>query len=211
MQAAFDGRRIVIFSGGAAKGTEDVLEEIGEIAKGGGDGSIMGRNAFQRPARRSGEAAPRRHGHLQEVARALMPLRAVARVFNSGAFARRGRFGEGRGRGAVDGSFDRILTRTRAGSAFCGGRPGGGRMDDAESAPPREPSVDDPGAPRYRAARAAPARRRLGLAAARPRRPRRRRPAPRRRRAPRDPPPPPRSAGCASRARCCSAPASRSA
>jgi fructose-bisphosphate aldolase, class I len=48
-QAAFNGRRIVIFSGGAAKGTEDVLEEIRQIAKGGGDGSIMGRNAFQRP------------------------------------------------------------------------------------------------------------------------------------------------------------------
>ena len=48
-QAAFDGRRIVIFSGGAAKGTEDVLEEIRQIHAGGGDGSILGRNAFQRP------------------------------------------------------------------------------------------------------------------------------------------------------------------
>ena len=48
-RAAFDGRRIVIFSGGAAKGTEDVLEEIRQIHAGGGDGSIMGRNAFQRP------------------------------------------------------------------------------------------------------------------------------------------------------------------
>lgn len=48
-QAAFDGRRIVIFSGGASKGTKEVLEEIGQIAKGGGDGAIMGRNAFQRP------------------------------------------------------------------------------------------------------------------------------------------------------------------
>lgn len=48
-QAAFDGRRIVIFSGGAAKGTEAVLEEIRQIHAGGGDGSIMGRNAFQRP------------------------------------------------------------------------------------------------------------------------------------------------------------------
>ena len=47
-QAAFDGRRIVIFSGGAAKGTDDVLEEIRQIHAGGGDGSIMGRNAFQR-------------------------------------------------------------------------------------------------------------------------------------------------------------------
>ena len=48
VKSAFIGRRIVIFSGGAAKGTEAVLEEIGEIAKGGGYGSIVGRNAFQR-------------------------------------------------------------------------------------------------------------------------------------------------------------------
>ena len=48
VQAAFNGKRIVIFSGGAAKGTEAVLEEIREIAKGGGYGSIVGRNAFQR-------------------------------------------------------------------------------------------------------------------------------------------------------------------
>ncbi len=49
VQSAFDGRRIVIFSGGAAKGRDDVLEEIRGIAAGGGFGSIMGRNAFQRP------------------------------------------------------------------------------------------------------------------------------------------------------------------
>ncbi len=48
-QATFGGRRLVIFSGGAAKGTKDVLEEIKGIAAGGGDGSIVGRNAFQRP------------------------------------------------------------------------------------------------------------------------------------------------------------------
>ena len=48
-RAAFDGRRIVIFSGGASKGTADVLEEIRQIKEGGGNGSIMGRNAFQRP------------------------------------------------------------------------------------------------------------------------------------------------------------------
>ncbi|MDH3728265.1 MAG: class I fructose-bisphosphate aldolase [Myxococcales bacterium] len=48
VQAAFDGRRIVIFSGGATKGTEAVLEEVKQIAKGGGYGSIVGRNAFQR-------------------------------------------------------------------------------------------------------------------------------------------------------------------
>jgi class I fructose-bisphosphate aldolase len=48
VQSAFNNKRIVIFSGGAAKGTDAVLEEIGEIAKGGGYGSIVGRNAFQR-------------------------------------------------------------------------------------------------------------------------------------------------------------------
>ena len=47
-QSGFDGRRIVIFSGGASKGTEDVLNEIREIKEGGGFGSIVGRNAFQR-------------------------------------------------------------------------------------------------------------------------------------------------------------------
>jgi class I fructose-bisphosphate aldolase len=49
VQSAFNGRRIVIFSGGEAKGTEEVLAEIKGIAEGGGFGSIMGRNAFQRP------------------------------------------------------------------------------------------------------------------------------------------------------------------
>jgi len=48
IQSAFDGRRITIFSGGAARGTEEVLEEIRGIRDGGGFGSIMGRNAFQR-------------------------------------------------------------------------------------------------------------------------------------------------------------------
>lgn len=49
VNAAFAGKRIVIFSGGEAKGTEEVLAEIREIHAGGGMGSIMGRNAFQRP------------------------------------------------------------------------------------------------------------------------------------------------------------------
>ena len=49
VQSAFGGRRIVIFSGGAAKGTDEVLAEITSIAKGGGFGSIIGRNSFQRP------------------------------------------------------------------------------------------------------------------------------------------------------------------
>ncbi|NLE46959.1 MAG: class I fructose-bisphosphate aldolase [Sandaracinaceae bacterium] len=49
VESAFNGKRIVIFSGGPAKGKDAVLEEIAAIAKGGGSGSIVGRNAFQRP------------------------------------------------------------------------------------------------------------------------------------------------------------------
>ncbi|MFO0581830.1 MAG: class I fructose-bisphosphate aldolase [Anaeromyxobacter sp.] len=49
VQSAFNGKRIVIFSGGEAKGTDAVLEEIKGLAAGGAFGSIMGRNAFQRP------------------------------------------------------------------------------------------------------------------------------------------------------------------
>ena len=49
MQASFAGRRVVVFSGGEAKGTEGVLEEIRQIRDGGGHGSIIGRNSFQRP------------------------------------------------------------------------------------------------------------------------------------------------------------------
>ena len=49
VQSAFNGKRIVIFSGGEAKGTEDILAEVKELAAGGAFGSIMGRNSFQRP------------------------------------------------------------------------------------------------------------------------------------------------------------------
>ncbi len=49
VQSAFAGKRIVIFSGGEAKGTEDILAEVRGIREGGGFGSIMGRNSFQRP------------------------------------------------------------------------------------------------------------------------------------------------------------------
>jgi class I fructose-bisphosphate aldolase len=49
VQSSFNGKRIVIFSGGEAKGTEAVLEEIRGLKDGGAFGSIMGRNAFQRP------------------------------------------------------------------------------------------------------------------------------------------------------------------
>ncbi len=49
VQSCFNGKRVVIFSGGEAKDTPAVLEEIRGIRDGGGFGSIMGRNAFQRP------------------------------------------------------------------------------------------------------------------------------------------------------------------
>jgi class I fructose-bisphosphate aldolase len=49
VQSAFAGRRIVIFSGGEAKDTASIMEEIRAIRDGGGFGSIIGRNSFQRP------------------------------------------------------------------------------------------------------------------------------------------------------------------
>jgi len=49
VQSAFDGRRIVIFSGGAKTGDEEVFTQVRAIREGGGFGSIIGRNAFQRP------------------------------------------------------------------------------------------------------------------------------------------------------------------
>jgi class I fructose-bisphosphate aldolase len=49
IQATFNGKRVVIFSGGEAKDTPSVLAEVRELAAGGSFGSIMGRNAFQRP------------------------------------------------------------------------------------------------------------------------------------------------------------------
>jgi class I fructose-bisphosphate aldolase len=50
VQCAFAGRRIVIFSGGAANFDDAaLLEEIRGIHAGGGFGSILGRNSFQRP------------------------------------------------------------------------------------------------------------------------------------------------------------------
>lgn len=49
VQSCFNGRRIVVFSGGGAKGLEEVYEEVRGIRDGGGNGSIIGRNTFQRP------------------------------------------------------------------------------------------------------------------------------------------------------------------
>jgi class I fructose-bisphosphate aldolase len=48
VQCAFAGRRIVIFSGGAAADDEKVFQEATAIRDGGGFGSIIGRNSFQR-------------------------------------------------------------------------------------------------------------------------------------------------------------------
>ena len=48
IRSSFNGKRIVIFSGGATKDTSSFLEEIKELKKGGAFGSIIGRNAFQR-------------------------------------------------------------------------------------------------------------------------------------------------------------------
>jgi class I fructose-bisphosphate aldolase len=49
VQSAFSGRRIVIFSGGGKTTDEDLLQQIRAIRDGGGFGSIIGRNSFQRP------------------------------------------------------------------------------------------------------------------------------------------------------------------
>ena len=49
MQASFAGRRIVVFSGGAAKDRAGLMEEIRGLRDGGANGSIIGRNTFQRP------------------------------------------------------------------------------------------------------------------------------------------------------------------
>jgi len=48
-QATFNGRRIVVFSGGEAKDLDGVYNEARAIRDGGANGSIIGRNTFQRP------------------------------------------------------------------------------------------------------------------------------------------------------------------
>lgn len=48
VHTTFNGKRVVIFSGGETKDTESVLADVKEMAAGGSFGSIMGRNAFQR-------------------------------------------------------------------------------------------------------------------------------------------------------------------
>ncbi len=54
VDCAFAGRRIVIFSGGAEEPNDEAfLDEIQAIHAGGGFGSIIGRNSFQRPKDRA--------------------------------------------------------------------------------------------------------------------------------------------------------------
>lgn len=49
VQSAFAGRRLLVFSGGAAKGDDALFQDARDIRDGGGFGSIIGRNTFQRP------------------------------------------------------------------------------------------------------------------------------------------------------------------
>jgi len=64
VQSSFDGRRIVIFSGGATKSDDEaVYDEARAIRDGGGFGSIIGRNSFQRP-----------HDHAVEFLRNIMEI-----------------------------------------------------------------------------------------------------------------------------------------
>jgi class I fructose-bisphosphate aldolase len=49
MQATFNGKRVVVFSGGENKGLDALYEEIRGLRDGGASGSIIGRNTFQRP------------------------------------------------------------------------------------------------------------------------------------------------------------------
>lgn len=49
VRSCFNGRRMVVFSGGATKSEDSVFEDARDIHAGGGNGSIIGRNSFQRP------------------------------------------------------------------------------------------------------------------------------------------------------------------
>ena len=48
VQSCFNGRRIVVFSGGEAKDLDGLYNEIRGLRDGGANGSIIGRNTFQR-------------------------------------------------------------------------------------------------------------------------------------------------------------------
>jgi len=49
VQSCFNGKRLVVFSGGSSKDKDSLLAEIRELYLGGASGSIIGRNSFQRP------------------------------------------------------------------------------------------------------------------------------------------------------------------
>ena len=49
VKSCFNGRRLVVFSGGSSKDKDSLLDEIRELYLGGANGSIIGRNSFQRP------------------------------------------------------------------------------------------------------------------------------------------------------------------
>ena len=49
VQSCFQGKRLVVFSGGTSKDRESLLKEVRELYLGGASGSIIGRNSFQRP------------------------------------------------------------------------------------------------------------------------------------------------------------------
>jgi len=49
VQSCFKGKRLVVFSGGASKNKQGLLDEIKDLYIGGASGSIIGRNSFQRP------------------------------------------------------------------------------------------------------------------------------------------------------------------
>ena len=49
VQSCFNGRRLVVFSGGNSRDNNSLLEEVKELYLGGASGSIIGRNSFQRP------------------------------------------------------------------------------------------------------------------------------------------------------------------
>jgi class I fructose-bisphosphate aldolase len=49
VQSCFGGKRIVVFSGGESKSLDGLYEEIRGLRDGGANGSIIGRNTFQRP------------------------------------------------------------------------------------------------------------------------------------------------------------------
>src|SRR5260370_26262720 len=65
MQATFNGRRIVVFSGGEAKDLEGLFTEIRGLRDGGANGSLIGRHTFQRPRDPALDMLRKDHGLLQ--------------------------------------------------------------------------------------------------------------------------------------------------